>query len=143
MYRIVNKETELIYSSSLGWVEENGKMYGHCFEREEAEEILDKLISDGIPVAMEKDKVASRFESAANFSIKNLFIGTVITFIPLFITLFILRDIPLNSTGLFEQLNSFQNSSIHNAWLIIYSTVIVFISIILIAVSIVRYKKFR
>lgn len=96
MYRIVNKETELIYSSSLGWVEENGKMYGHCFEREEAEEILDKLISDGIPVAMEKDKVASRFESAANFSIKNLFIGTVITFISLFITLFILRDIPLN-----------------------------------------------
>jgi hypothetical protein len=92
MYRIVNRETKEIFSQFQGWVEENGKMYGHCFEREEAILIANKLSSKGIPVTVDKDKVASRFVFCIEYlSLKKIIPVTIFILIALFGTLYMIN----------------------------------------------------
>lgn len=103
MYRVVNRETEEIYSEVLGWVKVSGKVYGHCFEKYKADWIANRFTEEGIPVNVVKDKVASRFISSLEYLSPKAYITTIIPITVIIFLAFILTVYIANHGGI-EQL---------------------------------------
>ena len=106
MYHIKSNDG-LIFSSTKGWQELNGKLYGHCFDYNEVQAIAKILREHGYTdIKIDKDITATNFVRMASSPFGNpvkmikLLLGTALIFL---LSLFFLKsgliDVLLNEVG--------------------------------------------